>query len=518
MASTTTPILDPINNPFYCPAIPPAAYINALKGQVRRYQRRRRGVESRGHKKGKDDSLLLRYAKILKRTMDFEISEGREERNCGSVGWLAGSLPRRGSTSGSSDSPDGLEGLLPPLPTWEQSQSYVAETPTHFSYRTRKRSRTITRSPATVRSSCTTHKRNNFSLAAYTDLRGPPRYARSIQSFHESSFDVEVKRERLDYYDNRFVSSPAILKHSQAKDDSDLSNATKVDDVHSFIDRLDGELIPGSRIKERIINSNLELTFQNIVDFLAQNGNLTARIINIISKEPTVWRLSLSESMVDENGLNLCGNEFIAPFSKPDNFINLSELSFSGTQVEDFHLINIHHLPRLSTLFLNNTGIGNEAIFLLVPLKHTLHQLTIATNPHIDDESIPAILLLSNLTFLSILDTSITMDGLRRFSKTIVEEKRVIDIEIPFACEMYIETLETKYLLSIPGPLIIDPDECDQLSNIALVRNLAAHADVNPDIVPTGTRKEMSERLKGILRKRQMDLVVRETTTGDTSV
>jgi len=37
-------------------------------------------------------------------------------------------------------------------------------------------------------------KRSSFS-----DIRGPPRYARSIQSVHESSFDITLKPEKLSY-------------------------------------------------------------------------------------------------------------------------------------------------------------------------------------------------------------------------------------------------------------------------------------------------------------------------------
>ncbi|EDR00031.1 uncharacterized protein LACBIDRAFT_334517 [Laccaria bicolor S238N-H82] len=42
-------------------------------------------------------------------------------------------------------------------------------------------------------------------------------------------------------------------------------------------------------------------------------------------------------------------------------FLSLTKLSFRGTRVHDFDLIHIHHLTKLSILFLNNTGIGNEA-------------------------------------------------------------------------------------------------------------------------------------------------------------
>lgn len=79
-------------------------------------------------------------------------------------------------------------------------------------------------------------------------------------------------------------------------------------------------------------------------------------------------------------------------------------------------------------------------MFLLVPLKRSLTQLSLAINPYIDDDAVPALLLLSNLTFLSILDTSIEMPGLRRLANTISAEERGIAIEIPSVCEHYIDS------------------------------------------------------------------------------
>jgi hypothetical protein len=64
----------------------------------------------------------------------------------------------------------------------------------------------------------------------------------------------------------------------------------------------------------------------------------------------------------------------------------------------------------------------NRSVFLLVSLKQTLTQLSLAKNPNINNEVVPAILLLSNLSFLSIFDTSIEMIGLHHLAETIIED------------------------------------------------------------------------------------------------
>ena len=77
---------------------------------------------------------------------------------------------------------------------------------------------------------------------------------------------------------------------------------------------------------------------------------------------------------------------------------------------------------------------------MLVALKRSLADLSIASNPLVGDDAVSALLLLRKLSYLSILDTGIDMVGLRRMARTIQEEDRVIDIEIPTICEFYIDS------------------------------------------------------------------------------
>lgn len=64
-------------------------------------------------------------------------------------------------------------------------------------------------------------------------------------------------------------------------------------------------------------------------------------------------------------------------------------------------------------------------------------------------------------------------------------------------------------LLHPSSPLVADPDACRTLSCAALRRNLSAHTESNRGIVVGGTKDEMVLRLKGSLRTRKLDLLVR---------
>ena len=59
----------------------------------------------------------------------------------------------------------------------------------------------------------------------------------------------------------------------------------------------------------------------------------------------------------------------VTAFQKPNSFLFVSEMSLSDTPLQDFDIVSIHHLPRLSVLWLNNTGIGTEAFVMITPWR-----------------------------------------------------------------------------------------------------------------------------------------------------
>ena len=80
---------------------------------------------------------------------------------------------------------------------------------------------------------------------------------------------------------------------------------------------------------------------------------------------------------------------------------------------------------------------------------------------------------------------------------------------------IYPKDIPKAYLLQPSSPLITDPEACSTLSCPALRRNLSAHAERNPAIVVGGTKDEMVLRLEGLLRMRNLDLLVRRIFGGE---
>ncbi|KAG1736567.1 hypothetical protein EDB19DRAFT_1637625 [Suillus lakei] len=370
-------------------------------------------------------------------------------------------------------------------------------------------------------------------------LGGPSKRVRSSQSVHTSPVDnsrIEPLAYTLHHHDPLVVSYqdvPRILAVFSL-----LSNTTHIHilticvsawvyesetgdetpvDLSYLVNRLE-MAIPGTGVHQTFLGDPLavlHLTHQKIANVLADRGLLTEIVLTLL-RGGNIDRLELGPTMCEEDGLNLHSSNLLRVFSRPGYYSTLKELVLDGAHLErDFDLVHIQQLPNLERLHLEGTDVGNEAVFLLVTLKEKLYYLNLAHNPKIDDDAIPAIILLTNLGYLSIQATRIDMPGFRRLAAVIHAEDRIIDIEIPFRCEKYIDNLHKQYLVDPALPLITDPSACPLLSNVALIRNLQAHADVNTLIVPTGTRLEMIERLKKLLERRQMDLIVRSMICGE---
>jgi hypothetical protein len=237
----------------------------------------------------------------------------------------------------------------------------------------------------------------------------------------------------------------------------------------------------------------------------------------------------------------------------------VSEISLSDTPLQDFDIVSIHHLPRLSVLWLNNTGIGTEAFVMtiffvanssclirprsrichLVSLRRSLTKLYIGANPRVNDHVVTPLLMLSKLSRLSLVDTGVSLQGLRRFAVSVdgagqayprvhvspewvnylggeYRDRTRIGCLSFFLKACFVESagLEKHYQLEVRPPLIDDPSQCRRLSLAALKVNLSLQARCDTASLETATKAELATRLGGFLLVRRADMLLREFVFG----
>ncbi|KAA1467226.1 hypothetical protein DENSPDRAFT_926443 [Dentipellis sp. KUC8613] len=357
----------------------------------------------------------------------------------------------------------------------------------------------------------------------FSDLHGPSKRLRSSQSINQSSFEV-TKASPLVFprdfsvlpgvsetpeLDLTFVSEAGDSRASRASERKRSHDAIAEplnQNSEDLISRLD-TLLPGTGVKAKLLESGA-LSYQRIADLLASGGHLTGDVLRLL-RNSNIQRLDLSASIVEDSKRV----DILHVLGSPNAFRNLKMLLLDGALIDAYDLTHIHHLPQLQSLNICDTNVGNEAVYHIVALRSTLTELLISGNLGIDDDAIPAIILLRGLVRLSLAGTSVTMKGLRRLVLAFrgEDQSRTLDLDIPAECEQYLYELEDQYLVDPRPPFITDPAVCENLTVAALKRNLTEHASRNPDIDVNGTKAQLMLRLQELLQVRKADLLVRET-------
>lgn len=176
----------------------------------------------------------------------------------------------------------------------------------------------------------------------------------------------------------------------------------------------------------------------------------------------------------------------------------------------------------------------------LVSLRKSLTELYIGANPRVYDDVVTPLLMLSKLSRLSLVDTGVSLQGLRRFAISVdragqayprihvspewvnyLRSKHYDCNQIgPFlflfllnACIPENAGLEN-YQLEIRPPLIDDPSQCRRLSLIALKINLSLQAKCDTVLLETATKEELTSRLEDFLLIRRADILLQEFVFG----
>ncbi|KAI0806085.1 hypothetical protein BC629DRAFT_1141943 [Irpex lacteus] len=441
-------------NPFYCPLVPAASFLADVREQVRRRDSAQ-GLQDRALSntpeltRSYDEDSFPSFAKILDQSICEEDLLEMHYR------------------------PDHLRDPL------NDDSSFLSMSSLHWQ-RQQPAPLFLPRAPRVLGDGLSGTGKNSPALPlTFSDFAVSPRRERSVIDVNEGSFELSAKAEKIRFFTDKCLDSPDEPNNRDAF--SRLAFPESVEKLTSRVRALQGgpysqpvfvrpnitdcmhsdqlyglpvgtesprgisvlisrlsTVLPGVRIRERLSAAGAE-THQQITDTLASNGYLNTRILNIL-RTSEIEYLDIASSIGDENGLNLDSEDLFSVFSKPNSFLFLAEINLTGGSVKEADLLHLQHLPRLARLWLSSTGIGNEAIYYLTPLKRSLTDLDIAYNPKIDDDAIPPLLILSKLQYLTFHGTNVTILGVRRLAKTLRDQRRDMEVEVPRQCEDYISS------------------------------------------------------------------------------
>ncbi|KAF9460357.1 hypothetical protein BDZ94DRAFT_937197 [Collybia nuda] len=262
------------NNPLYCPAVSATAYISSIRLHLLQ--------NCTAAPKNRKNQHIVSFATILDKGLLSSDSEDENDI------FPPRSLIRFPSPS-SSDEDTTTTTFRNSIPAWERfnkdSELYNADDEWVG----------MRNIPIVPRHQQKNSKRKR---SPFSDINGPSKFARSIQSVHDSSFDIMVRRESLVYSvpgsaKKRYglarsgetrsyrktplleKSKTALLARIRTLEDDLYGPPTGTESprgIKSLIERLD-EAMPGIRLKERLLKLD-NLCHQKIVDFLADSGTL----------------------------------------------------------------------------------------------------------------------------------------------------------------------------------------------------------------------------------------------------
>lgn len=178
--------------------------------------------------------------------------------------------------------------------------------------------------------------------------------------------------------------------------------------------------------------------------------------------------------------------------------VNISRLPLS---LEDISLLRL--LPQLSRLDVSFTNATNIHLLHLAIHASTLRELNISGNEQINDDCRVPLTALVNLQALHLRGTIVTVPCLRLLVYALPESCRFITL--PLSCLNFFNNLHTRYSTSIPDGYVEDPRRVPNLTLPQLKKNLELHKKANDDILLTGSKVDLVDRLMALLCARVAD-------------
>lgn len=279
------PLVDE-QNPLYCPGITADAYLQSLRTRIA-FQSVRSLVT-------RNQDLSQSFAHVFGRLSHGEDSSSDARETTFRVNW---DIQSQGCLASRCSSED-----LPP-----------------YSPISSARQKRMSRVHAQMADGTRTEAPDDIILkrkSSFSDFDAPPKYARSLESPHDSSFDVDDFHETLRY---------DVSGSTPESKEAPLVNVIQKDtDISTLLIKFD-TAFPSLRLKEKLLDANAA-TAQDIADVLSEHGThchhfppVLANICAVtgyindqalkILRYTSIERIVLAPSMFDENGLNLVGDD-----------------------------------------------------------------------------------------------------------------------------------------------------------------------------------------------------------------
>ena len=232
--------------------------------------------------------------------------------------------------------------------------------------------------------------------------------------------------------------------------------------------------------------------------FLSLGGWWTPELLDIFRTEP-VTDISLTSSVhrPDESA------GLVGRFFQQGCFTRLTRVSLASISLSHTDLSALRLLPAVSSLNLASTGIDTYHLLHMISHAHTLRDLNLSSNLKVTDDSRVPLSALPRLSNLYLRDTGLTMPCLRLLVYALPSTCRFVTV--PQGCLDYLNDRSRFYCQSIPAGYIQDPRHVPHLTVPVLRKNLELHKRFNRDIIIGGGKAELVEKLMGLLCGRIAD-------------
>jgi len=237
---------------------------------------------------------------------------------------------------------------------------------------------------------------------------------------------------------------------------------------------------------------------KEIANILSEHGWWSPLLLGFFVDKP-VDEILLSHS-IDPQGHPTA---YLAQLFRMGAFAQLLRLDISHVSLSLHDISLLRLLPRLSSLNISSTNATNHHLLHLATHEGTLRDLNVSGNVAINDDCRVPLTVLSKLQTLHLRGTGVTVPCLRLLAYALPIDCRFVTL--PLHCLNFLNNRHRHYCTAIPAGYAEDPRKVPNLALPMLKKNLELHKKANADILTTGSKVDLMDRLSSLLCARIAD-------------